>query len=306
MRQSLLIVFPLFLVIGAGFGLRYFGFLRRTDVDLMNRLTFYIALPLLLIVSMAGSQAQELAFGNTVLIYFLASVPVVVAVYAATHRMPQGYRGAVLISSFRGNLAYVGVPVVASALGPGALARAAVAVGILTIIVQVISVVILERLRSRPHPVSVLRQALEILLNPLILGCALGLALRSLPAGLPALLARPMEMVGQLALPLALLTLGASMVGSIRRSTVLGAGAAALVKVIIHPTLGWLIGQFFFRLSPADMSLAVIMLACPTAIVSFSVVKELDGDAPLCASAITLSTLLSLVTLTGWLAILPR
>ncbi len=302
--QSILIVVPLFLVIGTGFTLRYLEFLGKNDVDLMNRLTFYVALPLLLIVSMTDAPAQELDVSGPVLVYALAAIPVIMGMYAATAGLSRGVRGALVVCSFRGNLAYVGFPVIASALGQNALARAAVAVGILTIIVQVVSVIILEHLRSRSAHVSFGRQALGVILNPLVIGGGIGLALRQVPGGLPGLALRPMEMIGQLALPLALLTLGASMVGSIKRSSVFGASAAALVKVVVHPALGWLIGYAVLGLSADDLSLAVIMLACPTAIVSFSVVKEMEGDGPLCASAITLSTLFSLLTMTGWITLL--
>ncbi len=193
---------------------------------------------------------------------------------------------------------------IASALGSQALARAAVAVGVLTIIVQVTSVVILERMRPRPRSISLPQEALAIALNPLIIGCAAGFVVRWFPGLLPGFLLKSMSLVSQLALPLALLTLGASMVGAISRSTVIGAGNAALLKVVVHPALGWIIGRGLLRIGFDDLGLTVIMLACPTAIVSFSVVKELEGDAPLCASAITLSTLLSLFSLTAWLTLL--
>lgn len=304
MAQSLQIVLPLFIVIGVGYALRRSGFLSKAGEDWMNRLTFYVALPLLFAVSIGNTRMENLAVGGITLVYGAAALVVVVITYLFTAWMAPAVRGALVVSSFRGNLAYLGFPVIAATLGPEALAKAAFVVGIISIMVQILSVVILERLRTHNTSISLLRQMQRVIVNPLVVGCVLGLGLRVAPFSLPGPLLNSMEMIGNLALPLALLTLGASMVVPIKRSALLSAGTIVVVKNLLMPALGWAMGSWLFVLSGPDFELAVIMLACPVAIVAFSVVKELGGDAPLCATVINLSTLVSLVTLTGWIAFL--
>lgn len=285
-----------------GYALRRSGFLSKAGEDWMNRLTFYVALPMLLIVSIGNTKMENLAVGGITLVYVTSALVVLVITYMCTAWMAPAARGALVVSSFRGNLAYLGFPVIAAALGPVALAKAAFVVGIISIVVQVLSVVILERLRTHKVPTSLLRQIQRVTLNPIVVGCVLGLGLRVAPFRLPGPLLSSMEMIGNLALPLALLTLGSSIVAPIKRSAFLNAGAIVVVKNLLMPALGWAIGSWLFVLSGPDLELAVIMLACPAAVVAFTVVKELGGDAVLCATVITLSTLASLATLTGWIA----
>jgi predicted permease len=45
-------------------------------------------------------------------------------------------------------------------------------------------------------------------------------------------------------------------------------------------------------------------MACPTAVVSYIMAREMEGDAPLAGAIILGTTALSLATLVGWLALL--
>jgi predicted permease len=72
--------------------------------------------------------------------------------------------------------------------------------------------------------------------------------------------------------------------------------ASALVKTALSPLLGWGVGRAL-GLGPAELKMVLILLACPTAIISYTMALELKGDEALATGAISLSVLTSVVSL---------
>jgi malonate transporter len=95
----------------------------------------------------------------------------------------------------------------------------------------------------------------------------LGLLAAVFAVDLPAVLARPVEMLGNASVPLLLLLFGMSLRGQrpmgrdARGEVVLG----ATLKVIVMPALAWAIGRFLFGLDGIDLLGVVLMAALPTA-----------------------------------------
>jgi predicted permease len=50
-----------------------------------------------------------------------------------------------------------------------------------------------------------------------------------------------------------------------------------------------------------DMRIGVIMLGCPTAVVTYVMAARLQGDTDLAGTIVIVSTVTSAVTITGWL-----
>jgi len=72
--------------------------------------------------------------------------------------------------------------------------------------------------------------------------------------------------------------------------------AAALVKTAVSPALGWVAGRWL-GLGAAELKVLLILMAAPTAVVSYTVALELKGDEALASGSIVLSVLTSIVTL---------
>ena len=72
--------------------------------------------------------------------------------------------------------------------------------------------------------------------------------------------------------------------------------ASAGLKTALAPLLGWWVGRWF-GLDLIELKLLLVLLACPTAIISYTMVVELKGDEALASGAISLSVLTSVVSL---------
>jgi hypothetical protein len=75
---------------------------------------------------------------------------------------------------------------------------------------------------------------------------------------------------------------------------------AGALKLILLPTLGWLLYVFFSLPKEAYLP-GIILLASPTATVSYVMSKEMHGSGELAVATITASTLASALTYMLWL-----
>ena len=72
--------------------------------------------------------------------------------------------------------------------------------------------------------------------------------------------------------------------------------AAALVKTAISPLLGLAVGRWL-HLDSSELKMILILLATPTAVVSYTMALELKGDETIASGSIVLSVFTSLAAL---------
>jgi len=72
--------------------------------------------------------------------------------------------------------------------------------------------------------------------------------------------------------------------------------AAAVFKTLLSPLIGYGVARAM-RLDPGETRVVLILMACPTAAISYTMVRQLGGDEAVAASSIVLSTLFSSIAL---------
>jgi hypothetical protein len=303
---------PIFLLLLLGVALRRTGFAPQELFRQTNRLVYWIGLPALLFLKTATAQihgGSAAALSGVLIGGMVACIAIGYAV-AYAMRVSRPSVGSFVQAAYRGNLAYIGLPVILFSLGgaeAGEAGRpesvAAVALGPLIPLYNVAAVVVLLAGRQ-PAGEGRLgqagRMAATVALNPLLLACAAGLAWAAWGPAIPAAGKRTLEALGQMSLPLALLGAGASLQWP-HRAGLAQATAASLIKVGAGPLAGLAIGALA-GLPAVEMRIAMIYLACPTAVMSYVMAGQLGGDERLSADAVAVSTVLSLPALAAVLA----
>ncbi len=305
---------PVFSIIALGFVLRKTQFLSESHFDGLNALTYWVGLPCFLFFKISTMQLVVTAARNAFLVVVLGMAGSVVFgfVVAALLRLPRFSVGAFVQAAFRGNLAFVGLPVIVYALGHGSPSevREVETLAILVLapmvpIYNVLSVVVLlYSSREREWAFGTLLR--PVLTNPLVLASAAGAGTAWLFPSVPAALWRTTQALGQMSLPLALLGIGGSLATTRVHDTFRPAVGAALLKIAAAPLLGYL-AVGWLGLSPQEARIALIYLACPTAAASYVLAEQLGGDSKLAAGAMVLSTALAVVSLSLAVAVpLPQ
>lgn len=300
LHQVLLIVLPVFLVIGLGFGLKRTDLLAGTFLNQLNRLVFYVALPALLFYKIATADFKA-SFNGALLFGLLASLLITFAVsygYGLLRKYPSRRLGAFCQGAFRGNLAYVGLAVIFYAYGEEGFATAGILLGFLVPAFNFLSVLALLLPQKRSdHSMSAAFWMYQFIFNPLIIASFAGIVWSFLELPLPLVFDRMLKIITGMALPLALLAIGASFSPKKLQGDIVVAALATTIKIVVLPLLAASI-LIFLGVGGKDLGIGVIFAGTPTATAAYIMAGQLKSDAELSGSIIMLSTLFSLVTFT--------
>lgn len=302
---------PVFLIVAVGVVLIQSGFLPRSLFNQTNRLVYWVGLPALLFYKTAElpSELGEVLKIVGVLSAGLIGCLVLGYMVSVVWRMPPVTRGTFVQGTFRGNLAYVGLPVVLYALSNSESAGEGVAflaIAPLIPLYNIAAVIVLsEGRRHSEDGISgagkeIGRVLRRILTNPLIIACVAGLLYSFTEFGLPLFVSRTCEAIGQMALPLALLGIGGTLTFGAVRGVAMKSIIAAGIKTFGAPAIGFLAANAL-ELSSIEMRVALLYLACPTAVTSYVMAHQMGGDDRLATGIVVVSTLMSAVSL--WLVL---
>ena len=110
-------------------------------------------------------------------------------------------------------------------------------------------------------------------------------------------------MVGGTAPTLGLLCVGAGIDLRKLRAQLRTTSLVAVIKLLLYPAAGWL-ALHLAGLSGLDVTVPVLIMACPTAVISYIMAREMRGSESLAGAIVIGTTLASLATLLLWLALL--
>lgn len=150
---------------------------------------------------------------------------------------------------------------------------------------------------------NIKKACINIVKNPIIIGIVLGFISSMLNMKYPVIINKTIESIAQTATPIALICIGAGFEGRKAIKKIKPTLVATFIKLIglaaVFIPIGVALG---FR--NQELVAALIMLASPTTVTSYVMAKSMDNDEVLSSSIIVLTTVLSSITLTGWIFIL--
>ncbi len=287
---------PIALVILLGLALKRKQFVSDQFWKEADRMVYYVFFPCLLISKIASMNLAEVEF------FKISSIIVIVLISLSVLLMLLQYFKPVEVTTFtsiyQGALrfnTFVTLSVIASVWDtPIALEVAALIVGIKVLLLNILCVGIFTIYIKSTS--STLEKISLTLKNPLIISCSTGLLLNWLGITLPAWLFASMDLMGKVALPLGLLSVGAGLV--LRYSDWLSYPIllSTVFKLLIAPLLAFSLGHLF-GLDVISLQVLVLLFAMPTAISAYILAGQLGGDQATMAKIITIQTLVSAATL---------
>lgn len=206
-------------------------------------------------------------------------------------------RGTFTQAFFRGNLAFVGLPILLKAPGvdPAGLMML---LAPMMVLYNLLAVGVLVASQHGLGWGTVRPLAGEWLRNPIIWSSAVGGVAYAGGLVLPEPLGETVALVGRMAVPLALITVGAVLAGLPTGAWRAAAWVATAGKVVVSPALAWLLAVLL-GIDGADRLVLLVAAACPTAIISYPMARAMGGDGAMAAQAVVASTVLSAGVLAG-------
>ncbi len=295
MSAALGAIVPVFALIVIGWGLRRQPWLPEPFWLGAERVVYWVLFPALLCVSLGAVDASSLpvAVIATAVVGSLLAMTVAAFLLARAIRLPDPQLTSVVQGCLRPNI-YIGFAVALAAWGGPGLALFSLAVAIGIPLVNLIAVVLLTTYGSAPPS---WRQTLrQIILNPIILGCLAGVLVSLSPIKLPSPVADTFRLLGQASLPLALLSVGASLDFSLLRNARLPLAVACFGKLLALPVLTFALCRAV-GLDPTATAVCTLFNALPASPSSYVMARAMGGDHRLAAAILTAQTVISILSL---------
>ncbi|MBU4293692.1 MAG: AEC family transporter [Actinobacteria bacterium] len=303
------VTLPIFAVIAVGFFIKKKGIIKDQNVPLLNKLTYNFGLSSLVFLNIAENKLKEIFDVNILKVifptYFLFLIIVFLSFYFL--KIKNKTKGAAIVSTYRSNMAFIGMPVLLYAYGSLATAKASIVIACLlplNILTTALFLRLLNIQDSKDRKTGIKKLVIEIIIDPVLIAVVAGMIISYFSYEIPAPIFKFFEILSSLAVPLALISIGASFKFSHIKSNIKHLSLISFGKLILMPLLSLVFSIFIFKVGKLDRDIICILCAMPLAVATFIQSEKYNSDTDFVSSALIITTLISAVTITGWLFIL--
>lgn len=299
------VVLPLFLCIMLGYFLRRIHMVDTPSLNKMNQLCFKVFLPIYLFNNISTTNLSA-AFNGKLLAVAIGGL--VGQFFLLMFLIPKiekenSRRGVLIQAIFRSNFALFGLPVALSLCGTENIGPTSLLVGLTVPVFNILAVVTLESFRGgKPNVKKMLK---GIATNPLIIASFIGILFNLLEFTLPSAVQKSVTDLGGVATPLSLVALGGSFtvskVKAYRKQLAIGVLGRLVFSPLLMVSIGIAMGFRNENLIPL-----LIMSGAPTAVSSFPMAQQMDGDGELAAGLVVFSSGLAIFTMFLWIFVLKQ
>lgn len=284
---------PILLLLLIGWLAHRLGLIGDAFIREANALVYNIAFPIMLFYALSAAPLHQSIDWTLTLIGLFGTLTVVVILIAISRFVPLDQRGVLIQGGYRGNLAVLGVALAIATYGEGVLPRIALYIAVVTITYNIVAVWVLQSKGA----------VRQIIRNPILVGITAGIIGSALSIQTPAFMEATGAYLTKMALPVALICIGASLkfngLEKHKRTLML----ASFFKLIISPLL--LVGLgIYFGLRDERLTLLFFLSASPTATASYVMARQLTPHGALAAEIIAVTTALGVLTYTIGLVVL--
>ena len=272
------IVAPVFLLAGIGFAWVRVGLEYR--IQFVTQLAMTLSLPCLIFVSLMQTRIDPAAL--TVLslasVVSYAAITVLFLALVRLGRLETRTYAAPLIFGNTGNL---GLPLALFAFGEAGLSYAIIVFAIMALWSYTFGIWLVAGSGSFG----------KVLREPLVWGTVLGALFLWQGWETPTFLTNTLTLVGQMAIPMMLITLGVA-VARLSGRGLARAAVLSVVKLALCTAIAWAVGRYF-ALDPVAFGVLVLQVATPVAVTSYLIAEKYGADAQAVAGLVVASTLIS-------------
>lgn len=299
------LILPVFAVIVTGLIVGYTGYLSRALSDALIHFAYNIAMPALLIVTIAQEPGHSLfrwrflvAFGGGSLLCFIL-VFGIMSIHGSRSLASRTMYG---MTASMTNTGFVALPVLQAIYGQRAVLPAAIATVFVAVVMFPVAVILLEFGQrnddgSRTPPMVTVK---HVVLNPLVISTLIGMCLSLLNLHMPASVTAYLNILADALTPCALFAIGLGLSLDGLRANIGLASVLSVVKLVIMPLIVYGL-SIALGLDPLYTIAAVICAAVPTAKTVYILAGEYRCEQIMVASTVSMTTLASIISLVVWL-----
>jgi predicted permease len=273
---------PVFILAAVGFGWVKLGFEYR--VEFVTRLAMTLSVPCLIFVALMNADIAPQALGALSLASFTA-YSLVSIVFLGIVKLRKLDTSTYLAPLVLGNTGNLGLPLAMFAFGEEGLSYAVVVFAVMAILSFTIGVWVVA---GGGSPIRVIKE-------PVVAATFLGALFLWQGWQTPAFLTNALELIGQMAIPIMLITLGVA-IARLKTNDMGRAVWLSAIKVVVCVGAAWTAAQWF-GLGAIPTAILIVQLATPVAVTSYLLAEKYGHDAQPVAGLVVASTLLCVISL---------
>lgn len=279
--QILQTIIPVFLIILVGY---IIGKRIKLNIQLLVDLIVYITAPCLIFASISRSDINltdffTMAFAAIGIMLILGILIFIIL------KLTKSKKVGLYLPMMVGNTGYLGYPVALLSFGVAGLSKAVVFDMMNSLFLFSLGIYII-------HHKNEIKEMFRI---PLLYAVVFGLLYNLLKIPVPELIFKPIEMIGLITIPLALMVLGYKLT-EIKVSSAKIAIFASLFRIIGGFLVALLIVKLF-SLTGLLKNIIIIQAAMPSAVMSMILTTKYKRDAALVSSIVLITTVMAIFTI---------
>jgi malonate transporter and related proteins len=284
---------PIMVLIFLGYVLKRSNFLAPQSWVGMEKLTYFVLFPALLIHSLANQTLVGVPWPS-MLIVVTGTLIITTLVLIIFHKTQSSISYAKFTSIFQGGIrfnTYIAFAVAQALYGYKGLALSSVAAGFMIVLINLlcISAFVIGGKSSYKGIIPFIR---SLMVNPLIIACVIGWFLSLSGIGLSAVTGDIFEIIGRAALPFGLLAVGAALRPEVIQGHISSIAISSVLQFALKPLVATLLISYT-GLSGIAAGVLIVAFMVPTAPSAYILARQLGGDTETMASIITFQTLIA-------------
>lgn len=298
---------PIFAIMVLGYILHRIGFITDEFANVANKFVFKVCLPCMLFLDLKNTDIRHNFDGSYIGFCAVVTIVSILIIWGLSKIFLKDKTevGAFVQASYRSSAAILGIAFIQNIYGDSGMGPLMIigAVPLYNVFAVLILTVESNDVSIQNSKGRIKTTILNILKNPIIIGIVLGILASGIQLKLPQMVEKTIQNLGVMASPLALIAIGAGFEGRKALAKMKPTLAATFIKLV---GLAMLVLPIAIYLGFRDQKLLalLIMLASPSTPTAYIMAKNMHGDETLSSSIIVLTTVLSSVTLTGWIFLL--
>ena len=273
---------PVFILAAVGYGWVKLGFEYR--VEFVTRLAMTLSVPCLIFVALMTAAIDPQALGSLSLASFTA-YGLVSIVFLGIIKLRKLDTSTYLAPLVFGNTGNLGLPLAMFAFGEEGLSYAVVVFAVMAILSFTIGVWVVA---GGGSPIRVIKE-------PVVAATFLGALFLWQGWQTPIFLTNALELIGQMAIPIMLITLGVA-IARLETNDMGRAVWLSAIKVVVSAGAAWTAARWF-GLAPIPSAVLIVQLATPVAVTSYLLAEKYGHEAQPVAGLVVASTLLCVISL---------
>ena len=298
----------MFFTMSLGAILRKLKWVDENSLNIMNKLIFKVFMSTLLFLNIYNIGDLSVLSADNLKLLAYTFIIILVILFLAwlfyAFKIKDRKKLSVLIQGvYRGNFILFGLAIADSLYGKEGLG----VVSILTIITiptfNTLAVIILEYYSGKE--ISIKKLFKQVLKNPLILASIIGVIFIAFKITIPKPVHKTLVDISKIATPLAFIVLGGELKFGNMLKNIKYLISVNILRLIVNPIITLGIGRLL-GFDGAEIVALLALSACPTAVSSFTMAKEMGADGDLAGEIVATTSIFSILTIFCWVLLLKN